>query len=71
MSKETKNTTPANKPKFSNYWIYGLIVVIFIAISMFSGNGGFGEPIKISYSEYTKYLKEGDIDLVFIITNRQ
>lgn len=71
MSKETKNTPPPNKPKFSNYWIYGLIVVIFIAISMFSGNGGFGEPKKISYSEYTKYLKDGDIDLVFIITNRK
>ena len=71
MSKETKNTPPANKPKFSNYWIYGLIVVIFIAISMFSGNGGFGEPKKITYSEYTKYLKDGDVDLVFIITNRK
>jgi cell division protease FtsH len=71
MSKETKNTPPANKPKFNNYWIYGLIVVIFIAISMFSGNGGFGEPKKITYSEYTKYLKDGDVDLVFIITNRK
>ncbi|MFT5891851.1 MAG: AFG3 family protein [Dokdonia sp.] len=71
MSKETKNTPPANKPKFSNYWIYGLIVVIFIAISMFSGNGGFGEPKKITYSEYTKYLKDGDVELVFIITNRK
>ncbi|GGG30608.1 ATP-dependent zinc metalloprotease FtsH [Dokdonia pacifica] len=71
MSKETKNTPPANKPKFSNYWIYGLIIVIFIAISMFSGNGGFGEPKKINNSEYTQYLKNGDIDLVFIVTNRK
>lgn len=71
MSKETKNTPQANKPKFSNYWIYGLIIVIFIAISMFSGNGGFGEPKKINNSEYAQYLKDGDIKLVFIVTNRK
>jgi len=71
MSKETKNTPPTNKPKFSNYWIYGLIIVIFLAISMLSGNGGFGEPKKISYSEYTKYLRDGDIKEVFIVTNRK
>ena len=71
MSKETKNTPQTNKPKFSNYWIYGLIIVIFIAISMFSGNGGFGEPKKINNSEYTQYLRDGDISEVIIVTNRK
>lgn len=67
MSKETKNTPPANKPKFSNYWIYGLIVIIFIAISMFSGGSGFNEPKETSLHKFDEYLRDGDIERVEII----
>lgn len=67
MSKETKNTPPANKPKFSNYWIYGLIVIIFIAISMFSGGSGFNEPKETSLHKFDEYLRDGDIERIEII----
>ncbi len=67
MSKETKNTPQANKPKFSSYWIYGLIVVIFIAISMLSGNSGLNEPKKTSLYQFSQFLKDGDIERVEIV----
>lgn len=67
MSKETKNTPPPNKPKFSNYWIYGLIVIIFIAISMFSGSSGFNEPKKTSLYKFNEYLRNGDIERIDIV----
>jgi len=49
MSKEKKKgttPTPPNKPKFSSYWIYGLIIIIFIAISMLTGSTGMGDGYK-------------------------
>jgi len=67
MSKETKNTPPTNKPKFSNYWIYGLIIVIFIAISMFSGGNGFNEPKETSLYKFNEFLKDGDIERIEIV----
>ncbi len=67
MSKETKNTPPTNKPKFNNYWIYGLIVIIFIAISMFSGGSGFNEPKETSLFKFNEYLRNGDIERIEIV----
>ena len=69
MANEKKNNTPPNKPKFSNYWIYGLIILIFIGISSLGGGGGFSDSKSISYSDFNKYLADGDIEKVEIISN--
>lgn len=69
MSKEQKkkSTTPPNKPKFSSYWIYGLIIIIFIAISMLSSGGGLTDSKKTSLYEFTDYLRTGDVARVEIV----
>lgn len=69
MSKEQKknSTTPPNKPKFSSYWIYGLIIIIFIAISMLSSGGGLSDTQKISIYQFNEYLKAGDVARVEIV----
>ncbi len=65
--KKNTSTTPPNKPKFSSYWIYGLIIIIFIAISMLTGSSGIGEPKKTSIYQFEEYLKAGDVDRVEIV----
>ncbi len=73
MSKEKgkeKGASPSNKPnkpKFSSYWIYGLIVVIFIGISMLSGGSGMGEAQKTSLYQFTEFLRNGDVQRVEIV----
>ena len=70
MSKEKKNTTQPNKPKFSNYWIYGLIALIFIAISLLNGGAGLNDAKKTSLHEFKQYLQNGDVANIEIVNRR-
>ena len=70
MSKEKKNTPQPNKPKYSNYWIYGLIALIFIAISLLNGGAGLNDPKKTSLHEFKQYLQNGDIANIEIVNRR-
>ncbi len=69
MAKENKNKTPSKKPKFSSYWIYGIIVLIFIAISSLGSGGSLREPKTISLSQFNEFLVNGDLERVEIISN--
>ncbi len=67
MAQEKKNTE-SKKPKFSPYWIYGIIIVILLSIQFFGGNSLSKAP-SITQVEFLDYLKAGDIDEVYIIAN--
>ena len=66
MSKE--NNAPQKKPRFSSWWIYGLIAVLLIGYQFF-GSGNFATTRKTTTSELQEYLRNGDIDKILIITN--
>ncbi len=66
MSKE--NNTPQKKPKFSSWWIYGLIAILLIGYQFF-GSGNFATTRKTTTSELQEYLRNGDIEKILIITN--
>ncbi len=66
MAKDNKNLN--KKSKLSPYWIYGIIIAIFLSIQLF-GNGAFQNTKEIKTSEFIKYLEEGDVDEVIIISN--
>ncbi|MEN8788982.1 MAG: ATP-dependent zinc metalloprotease FtsH [Flavobacteriaceae bacterium] len=66
MSKE--NNTPQKKPRFSSWWIYGLIAVLLIGYQ-FLGSGNFATTRKTTTSELQEYLRNGDIEKILIITN--
>lgn len=66
MSKE--NNTPQKKPRFSSWWIYGLIAVLLIGYQFF-GSGNFAATKKTTTSELQEYLRNGDIEKILIITN--
>ncbi len=66
MAKE--NNTPQKKPKFSSWWIYGLIAILLIAFQFF-GSGSLSTTNKTTTSELQQYLRAGDISKILIITN--
>ncbi|MDT0648750.1 ATP-dependent zinc metalloprotease FtsH [Autumnicola edwardsiae] len=71
MAKEQpKKKLDPKKPKFSAYWIYAAIIIIFLGIQFFSG-GGFNEPAEITPTQFEEYLKDGDIQKVVIVNNQK
>lgn len=62
------NSTNPKKPKFSSWWIYGLILVLVIAFQLF-GSGNLSNTKKTTTSELQEYLRNGDISKILIITN--
>ncbi len=71
MSKQQPNNKlEPKKPKFSAYWIYGAIIIIFLGIN-FIGGSGFNEPAKTNPAEFESYLKAGDVKKVVIVNRNQ
>lgn len=71
MAKEQpkKNIEP-KKPKFSAYWIYGAIIIIFLGINIFSGSG-FNDPTKTNPTEFLNFLREGDVEKLVIVNRSE
>ncbi len=67
MAQKAKKPSP-QRPKFSAWWIYAAIILVFLGLNFFSGDG-FGEPNKINPDKFETYLKEGDIQKVIIVNN--
>lgn len=63
--KPNKKLDP-KKPKFSAYWIYAAIIIIFLGLNFFGG-GGFTEPAKTNPAEFKEYLRNGDVKKVEIL----
>ena len=59
------------KPKLNPYWIYGLIIVIFLAINVFSGGMGSSTGTPTTPSQFFDYLKNGDVEKVEIVNRRE
>ncbi len=66
MAKENK--APQKKPRFSAWWIYGLIAILLIGFQFF-GSGNLSSTKKTTTSELQEYLRNGDITKILIITN--
>ena len=71
MAKEQpKNIKEPKKPKFSAYWIYAAIILVFLGINFFSGSG-FNEPAKTNPAEFLNYLEQGDVKKLVIVNRTQ
>ncbi|MCM4160002.1 ATP-dependent zinc metalloprotease FtsH [Antarcticibacterium flavum] len=64
--KQSNKKLEPKKPKFSAYWIYAAIIIIFLGIN-FLGGGGFNEPAKTNPAEFESFLKAGDVKKVEIV----
>lgn len=66
MAKENK--TNPKKPKFSSWWIYGLVAVLLIGFQLFNSDD-LASTQKTTTSELQQYLRNGDVKKILIITN--
>ncbi|WP_341214430.1 ATP-dependent zinc metalloprotease FtsH [uncultured Wocania sp.] len=68
MANDKKNIKD-KKPKFSPYWIYGVVLVIFLGFQLFS-SGSYQDGGTITPSEFFKYAEDNDVEKVEIINRR-
>ncbi len=63
-----KKNTKDKKPKFSPYWIYGILIAVFLGFQLFN-NGGYQDENMTTPSDFFSYLEAGDIEKVDIVKN--
>ncbi|TKG91148.1 ATP-dependent metallopeptidase FtsH/Yme1/Tma family protein [Puteibacter caeruleilacunae] len=54
------------KPKFNPYWIYGILIVVFLALNFLSFSG---DPVQTDQIKFKEMLRNSDIKKVMIIPN--
>jgi cell division protease FtsH len=59
------NENKSNNFKLSPWWLYGTLIVIFLAIE-FLGGAGFQESAKLSSSKFNEYLENGQVEKVIV-----
>lgn len=69
MSKENNQNTPPKKPRFSAWWVYGIILALIIGFQIF-GNTAFSSTETTTTSELQEFLRNGDISKIVVIKNR-
>jgi len=63
------NKKPTNKkPKFNIWWIYTIVVVGLLGLQIF-GNDAFSNVQKTSTYELQRFLKDGDVSKIVIVSN--
>lgn len=67
MAKDNNTNTP-KKPRFSSWWIYGVVIALIIGFQFFGGNS-FSSTEKTTTSELQEYLRNGDIAKIIVIKN--
>jgi cell division protease FtsH len=68
MAKENNPNNAPKKPRFSSWWIYGVVIALIIGFQFFGGST-FTNTEKTTTSELQEFLRNGDIDKIVIITN--
>lgn len=63
------NKPEKKKPKFSNYWIYAAIFLLFMGIQFFGG-GSWAQPEKTTKSQFEQFLRDGDVAKVKIVNHK-
>ncbi|MEP3838992.1 MAG: ATP-dependent zinc metalloprotease FtsH [Algibacter sp.] len=67
MANDKKNIKD-KKPKFSPYWVYGVLIALFLGYQLFSG-ANYQDANKTTPSDFFKYLEDGDVSRIDIIKN--
>jgi len=70
MAEKGKNFIPpkGKRPKFSFYWIYAILAIVFIAIQYFN----YSNPVKeVTWSKLDEMLKKQDIDKIVIVNKEK
>jgi AFG3 family protein len=56
-------------PKFNPYWIYGVVIIAFLAIQWFTLGGG---PVETNWNEVkTTMLANNDIKKIVVVNDKE
>ena len=62
------NPTKGKKPKFSFYWIYGVLLVGFLALQVFNYNN----PVKsVDYTKFEEVLLKQDVEKIVVVNKER
>lgn len=61
------NAKKQPSPKINPYWIYGVVIVLLLGMSLFGGDSDWQNLNKINISEFERYLNEGDVSEVVVV----
>lgn len=67
MANDNKN----KKQRLNPYWIYGIIIIVFIGVQIFSGGFGGQNTATTTPAKFLDYLKSGDVSKVEIVNQRE
>ncbi|MFD2725510.1 ATP-dependent zinc metalloprotease FtsH [Hyunsoonleella rubra] len=68
MANDKKNIKE-KKPKFSPYWIYGIILSLFLVFTLFN-NSGYQDGKMTNPTQFFKFVENGDVAKVEIVNRR-
>ena len=66
-----KEKKPNNKPAFNNYWIYGALIVFFIAVNFIGIGSNNPSNNQINPSTFEKFLNNGDVSRIVVINKNK
>ncbi len=55
------------KPKFNAYWIYAVLIVALIGMTIFNGDNSWNEVKKTNLSDFETYLNNGDVKQLLVV----
>jgi cell division protease FtsH len=61
------NAKKQPSPKINPYWIYGVVIVLLLGMSLFGGDNDWQNLNKTNISEFERYLNEGDVSEVVVV----
>jgi cell division protease FtsH len=64
-----KDNDKNNKPKFNIYWIYALVAILFVSVSLFSNMGAIAGK-SLNSSEYRELVENGEIEKIIIVNEK-
>lgn len=59
------------KPKFSPYWIYAGIILIFLSLNFFGGENRWQDIKPTTSSQFDAFLNDGDVSNVVVVNKNQ
>lgn len=65
---EDRNTQPGG-PRFNIYWIYGIIVLVLIGMTLFGNNFNTAVESHSFYDFQNNYLNKGTVEKIVIVNN--
>ena len=65
---QNANKPAPKKPKFSAWWIYTAIILVFLGLNLFSSS--FGGPAQTNLDKFEQFLKDGDVKKVVVVNEK-